>query len=124
MDNYVIEKVVTEDMLAVNVGSGGLRVLATPAVAALMEEASYKLAETICPDGITTVGTALDLCHTSPTPLGAVVRVESTLTEKTDRTMTFAVVAWDNAGEIARATHTRVTVKGEKFQIKANSKLD
>ena len=39
MDNFVIEKVVTEDMLAVNVGSGSLRVLATPTVVALMEEA-------------------------------------------------------------------------------------
>ncbi len=38
MDNFVIEKVVTEDMLAVNVGSGSLRVLGTPTFVAIMEE--------------------------------------------------------------------------------------
>ena len=47
MEHLIIERTVTEDMLAVNVGSGCLRVLATPTVIALMEEASTKIADTL-----------------------------------------------------------------------------
>ena len=44
-DKLTITKVVTEDMSAFNVGSGSLRVLATPMVVALMENAASKLAQ-------------------------------------------------------------------------------
>jgi fluoroacetyl-CoA thioesterase len=36
----------------------------------------------------------------------------------------FEVFAEDKKGEIARGTHTRVSVKSEKFQMKADSKFD
>ena len=34
------------------------------------------------------------------------------------------IFAEDKKGEIARGTHTRVSVKSEKFQMKADSKFD
>ena len=50
---------VEEDQLAVSMGSGGLAVLATPAVVALMENAAFELCEEILNnDELTTVGTA------------------------------------------------------------------
>ena len=40
------------------------------------------------------------------------------------RMFNFEVFAEDKKGEIARGTHTRVSVKSEKFQMKADSKFD
>ena len=124
MDNFVIEKVVTEDMLAVNVGSGSLRVLATPTVVALMEEASTKLADTFLDEGLTTVGTMVEIQHISPSPIGAEIKVESKLISNDGRSFKFEVTAYDNAGMIANGTHNRVSVKSEKFQKKADEKFE
>ena len=124
MDNFVIEKVVTEDMLAVNVGSGSLRVLATPTVVALMEEASTKLADTFLDEGLTTVGTMVEIQHISPSPIGAKFKVESKLISNDGRSCKFEVTAYDNAGMIANGTHNRVSVKSEKFQKKADEKFE
>lgn len=124
MDNFVIEKVVTEDMLAVNVGSGSLRVLATPTVVALMEEASTKLADTFLDKGLTTVGTMVEIQHISPSPIGAKIKVESKLISNDGRSFKFEVTAYDNAGMIANGTHNRVSVKSEKFQKKADEKFE
>lgn len=124
MDNFVIEKVVTEDMLAVNVGSGSLRVLATPTVVALMEEASTKLADTFLDEGLTTVGTMVEIQHISPSPIGAKIKVESKLISNDGRSFKFEVIAYDNAGMIANGTHNRVSVKSEKFQKKADEKFE
>lgn len=124
MDNFVIEKVVTEDMLAVNVGSGSLRVLATPTVVALMEEASTKLADNFLDEGLTTVGTMVEIQHISPSPIGAKIKVESKLISNDGRSFKFEVTAYDNAGMIANGTHNRVSVKSEKFQKKADEKFE
>lgn len=124
MENFVIEKVVTEDMLAVNVGSGSLRVLATPTVVALMEEASTKLADTFLDEGLTTVGTMVEIQHISPSPIGAKIKVESKLISNDGRSFMFEVTAYDNAGMIANGTHNRVSVKSEKFQKKADEKFE
>lgn len=115
---------VGKENLASSVGSGSLDVLATPAVAALMEGAAAELAQTRLDKGLTTVGTKLCIEHISPTPLGAVVRAEAKLVKTYGRFFEFEVTATDNAGEIVRGTHTRVSVKTEKFQKKADCKFD
>lgn len=121
--SYVIQRKITEDMLAVNVGSGSLRVLATPVVVAMMEEASAKLADTVTDDGITTVGTMISVEHISPSPLNAKIRTESTLVKNEGRLFQFETVAYDESGVIARGKHSRVAVKSSKFQKKADEKL-
>ncbi|MBR1483632.1 MAG: dihydrolipoamide acyltransferase [Ruminococcus sp.] len=116
---------VTEAQLACAMGSGSLRVLATPAVVALMENAAAALADEILADcSLTTVGTAIAIEHTSPTPLGADITATATLTAQEGRLFHFDVTASDAKGEIAKGTHTRVSVKAEKFQEKANGKFE
>lgn len=63
---------VTTENTALAMGSGELPVLATPAVAALIERACWQsvAAELELDQG--TVGTALTLAHTAPTPVGMV----------------------------------------------------
>ena len=116
---------VGEENLASSMGSGSLRVLATPAVVALMENAAASLAqEVLGNDALTTVGTMISIEHVSPTPVGAEVTATATLLEQDGRTFRFEVTASDKKGEIARGTHTRVSVKAEKFQQKADGKFD
>lgn len=113
---------VTEDMLAVRVGSGTLKVLGTPVLAMLYENAAMQLAAEYCEPGATTVGCALSLSHDAPTPLGMEFTVTVTLVQQEKRVFEFALEASDERGIISKGTHTRVAVMAEKFQQKANAK--
>ncbi len=116
---------VGEDNLASSMGSGSLDVLATPAVAALMENAAMSLASDILDSAeLTTVGTAISIEHTSPTPKGAEITATARLTRRDGRMFYFDVSASDRCGEIAHGTHTRVCVDAERFIEKADKKFN
>lgn len=120
----VTKKAEQKDM-AVSMGSGSLNVLATPAVVALMENAAAALAQKLLDnDELTTVGTMISVEHTSPTPINAEITASATLTKTDGRTFCFDVSAKDAKGEIAKGTHTRVSVKANKFQMKADGKFN
>lgn len=70
-----------------------------------------------------TVGTALTLAHTAPTPVGMVVQCDCTLTAVEDRRLRFTARVYDDVTEVASATHERYIVDKERFTGKANSKL-
>lgn len=123
-DRLVKTATVTEEMLACNAGSGSLRVLATPAVAALMENAACTLAQSRLEDIYTTVGTEISISHTSPTPVGAEITVTAVLEETEGRVFKFSLSAQDKNGIIATGNHTRVSVKSESFQRKADEKFN
>lgn len=122
-DTYKTEAVVSEEMLACNVGSGSLRVYATPMVVALIEKAAAEMAQTLVDEGITTVGTRIAIDHISATPLSARVWAEVTLKELDGRKFVFDVSAYDEKGLIAKGEHERFSVKSESFQKKADAKL-
>lgn len=123
-DSLTKSTVVTEDKLAVNVGSGDLRVLATPAVATLTENTAAALAAKGLEQGITTVGTSICIDHTSPTPVGATIQAKATLIKTDGRTFEFSIEAYDEKGIIAKGNHTRVSVKADEFQKKADEKFN
>ncbi len=70
-----------------------------------------------------TVGTALTLAHTAPTPVGMVVQCDCELTAVEDRRLCFTARVYDDVTEVATATHERYIVDNERFTRKANSKL-
>ena len=105
--------------LACAVGSGSVEVFATPMVAALMEGAAAALVQQDLGEGLTTVGTLITVEHNAPTVVGMTVTAEATLLESDGRTFRFSLRAWDDAGEIAKGTHTRVSVKTGRFLEKA-----
>ena len=116
---------VEEENLACAMGSGSLMVLATPAVVALMENAAAELAQIeLDNEELKTEGTMISIEHTSPTPIGAEVTATATLTKTDGRMFYFDVIANDKKGEIAKGTHTRVSVKADKFQMKADEKFN
>ena len=108
---------------AKEVGSGSLLVYATPCMVALMEGAACEAIEEALDDTKTTVGTELNIQHLSATPVGLEVRVEAEVTAVDGKVITFAVRAFDEAGEIGKGTHKRVIVPTQKFLEKAYAKL-
>lgn len=120
---HTLNIIVEPSHLAVNVGSGTLEVLATPAVASFMEQAAWLLLQPYLEEGITTVGTKISIEHISATPLNAEIQVSAKLTEIDGRKYTFELSAQDNAGIIAKGTHERFAVKSEKFMEKTLTKI-
>ncbi len=125
-DSYTVNSVVTEEMTAVSAGSGGLRVLSTPHMIALMENAAYSLLQRELPEGKSSVGTKLDVFHVSPSPVGMPVRAVAEVTEVSadGRTVAFRVSACDEAGLIGEGSHRRAVIDTERFMAKCESKLN
>ena len=108
---------------ALEVGSGSLRVYATPCMAALMEGAACEALEGILPEEKTTVGIELNLKHLAATPVGMEVRAEAEVTAVEGNIISFAITAYDEAGKIGEATHKRAIVTSQKFLDKTYAKL-
>lgn len=117
------EKRVTEDLSARAIGSGALEVLATPAVAAMMEQAARESVQPYLEAGQVAVGTLLNLRHKSATPMGLCAWAESELVEIDGRRLVFRVTAFDEAGPIAEGEHERFIVDEERFMRKCREKL-
>ena len=75
--------------------SGALPVFATPAMVALMEEASCMALKDYLEEGEGTVGIKLDISHIAPTALDDVVTAIATLDKIEGRKLTFIVEAKD-----------------------------
>ncbi len=84
---------------APHVGSGKIKVLATPVMVNLMEEAALNAVEGLLPEGHQTVGTRLDISHVAATPVGMRVRAHAELVRVDDRKLTFRVFAERGAEE-------------------------
>lgn len=117
------EALVEQADTAKEVGSGDLLVYATPCMVALMEGAAYESIAPYLAEGESSVGTKMDVTHLSATPVGMSVRAESVVTAVEGRKVTFSITAYDEAGEIGRATHERVVIKTERFLEKTYDKL-
>ncbi len=115
---------VTDEVTAEKVKSGSLKVFATPSMIALMEQAAAELCQQDMPDGCTTVGTAISIEHLAATVCGVEVKAIATLTATDGRRYDFDVEAYDNAGLIGKGTHTRFSVKVDKFLDKANQRAE
>ena len=66
----------------------------------------------------------LKIDHLAPTPVGMKVRCETELKEVDGRKLVFEVNVYDEKGLVGKGTHERFIINEEKFQTKANSKLN
>ena len=117
------EDSVTEENTALAVGSGSLKVLATPAMIGLVERAAAALVEKNLPPESTSVGIEMNIKHTAPSPIGMNIRAVVKIVSVDGRKIIFDVAAFDSRGEIGRGSHERFIVDKKKFQVKADSKL-
>ena len=123
--SYTIEQVVTPEMTARAIGSGGLEVFGTPFMMAMMEHAAMDCVQPDLPEGKGTVGVDIQSSHLAPTPVGMTVRATATVTgvSENGKLITFRVEASDGWGPIGEGTHTRPSSPNDRFLQKCNSKL-
>lgn len=111
--------VVAEEHTARHLGSGAVRVLATPQMVLLMEQASVAAVDPLLPDGSSTVGAHLEIRHLAPTPVGFEVRATAELVEVDGRRLTFRVQVFEEPlGEaqlVGEGSHQRVIVNVRRF---------
>lgn len=107
---------------APHIGSGKIKVLATPVMVNLMEAAALNAVERLLPDGHQTVGTRLDISHTAATPVGMRVVVRAELIKVDSRRLTFRVSAEDEKEPIGEGVHERIIVNVARFDKRTQEK--
>jgi len=107
---------------APHVGSGKIKVLATPVMVNMMEEAALNAVEGLLPEGHQTVGIRLDISHIAATPVGMRVRAHAELTKVDGRKLTFRVFAEDEKEPIGEGVHERIIVNVARFDKRTQEK--
>jgi fluoroacetyl-CoA thioesterase len=118
-----VERVVGEEHTAPSIGSGKVRVLATPVMINLIEAAALKAIEHLLEPGYQSLGTHLDVHHVAATPVGMKVIASAVVTRVEGRTVFFNVEARDQKDLIGHGTHERVVVNVAKFDARVQKKL-
>ena len=118
-----VEIVVGEEHTAPSIGSGKVRVLATPVMINLIEAAALKAIEHLLEPGYQSLGTHLDVHHVAATPVGMKARATAEVTKVDGRTVIFKVEARDEKDVIGYGTHERVVVNVAKFDQRVQKKL-
>ena len=117
------ELVVGEQHTAPRVGSGRIRVLATPVMINLIEAAALAAVEQSLPENHQSLGTHLDVTHIAATPVGMRVRATAEVVRVEGRTIHFKVRAEDERELIGEGIHERVVVNVERFDERVNRKV-
>jgi predicted thioesterase len=117
-----VELVVEDEHTAPHVGSGRVRVLATPVVINLLEAAALAAVEHLLPEGHQSLGTELAVRHFAATPVGMRVHAEAELVGVEGRTLRFRVAARDEQEAISEGTHDRVVVNVARFDQRMERK--
>jgi len=117
------ELVVGDEHTAPRVGSGRVRVLATPVMINLIEAAALAAIEHRLPAGSQSLGTRLDVRHIAATPVGMRVRATARVERVEGRTVTFRVEAHDERELIGDGVHERVVVNVAKFDQRVQRKI-
>lgn len=117
---YKSTTIVSNENSALTMGSGNLPVFATPAMVALMENATMLAVADALPEGFTTVGLEMNVRHIKPSPIGAQITAVALLTAVEGRKLTFDVSAYDGEEQIGKGVHVRFMVDIERFMNKIN----
>ena len=106
---------VTPAVTAIEMGSGDMPVLATPALLALMENAAMLAVAGHLPEGSTTVGGHIASSHIKPSKLGDTVTATATVTRAEGKKIEFKVEARCGDTLLGEGTHLRFIVDRNKF---------
>lgn len=116
--------VVGPEHTARRMGSGTADVLATPMMIALMEAAAVDCVERHLAPGETSLGTRVDVVHSSATGLGERVEAVAELVSAEGRTLSFLIEARDCHGLIGEGRHVRSVVERARFEARLAAKRD
>lgn len=110
-EHYLVE----DEHTAAHVGSGSLRVLATPWMIAYMERAARDFLSEHLPEGYSSVGVRVNVQHLAPSLVGSQVRVQVRVLSLDGLRVNFSVEAWDGAEQIGVGEHLRVVIDEARF---------
>jgi predicted thioesterase len=119
-----LSEAVTDELTASALGSGLVPALATPAMIALMENASVSAIREYLETGETSVGIEVNVKHLAATPVGMLVRARAEVLSVDKRRITFRVEAWDGKERIGEGTHVRAIVDEARFKEKIAQKRE
>ncbi len=114
---------VTEELTPQFLAGSGIRVIATPELVRLMEQAAQEGVGRLLPPHQTTVGIRVELRHLAATPIGMKVTARCVLTEIDRRRLVFAAEFHDELDKVAEGTNERFIVDAEKQQERITDKL-
>jgi len=110
-ENFIVQ----EKHSASQVGSGSLRVLATPIMIARIERNAHQLLAVHLPPGYSSVGAQINIRHLAPSPVGSTIRIHSEIQSIEGLRVMFIVQAWDQEEEIGTGEHTRFVIEEDRF---------
>lgn len=119
-ENYLVE----EQHTAIQIGSGGSRVLATPWLIAFIERTAHRLLAGRLPEGYSTVGTLVNFRHLAPTPVGSGVRVHVKVREVDGNRVILDVEAFDAREQVGEGEHQRYVIEEERFLKRVMAKAE
>jgi fluoroacetyl-CoA thioesterase len=119
-----VSLIVGETHTAKHLGSGGVKVLATPVMIALMEDAARSSVDSKLDQGQLSVGVNLNVAHLAATPVGMRVTARSELVAVDGRKLTFKVEAHDEREKIGEGTHVRAIINLERFMTRLDAKAN
>lgn len=90
-------------------------VFATSRMVALMELAAARAMRPLLEPGQLSVGVALHVRHSAPTPVGCEVRAVATYLGLDGKLFRFKVAAFDDAGPIGEGEHSRAIIDEERL---------
>ena len=110
---YSLTWTVTDEMTAKRIGSAGSKILSTPNMVALMEDAALELAKDYLEEGQTTVGAEIHCRHLAPTPVGMKVTATARLRSMERRKLWFDIEVNDEKGKCGEGSHLRIIVNSK-----------
>ena len=118
-----VQLIVGDQHTAPRIGSGRIRVLATPVMINLIEAAALAAIEQSLPEEHQSLGTHLDVTHVAATPVGMRVTATAEVLRVEGRTVYFKVRAEDERELIGEGTHERVVVNVNRFDARVQAKV-
>ena len=101
---HTSELIVGDAVTAIQMGSGDMPVLATPAMMALMENAAMLAVADELPEGCTTVGGHIESSHLRPSRIGDKVSATAEVTKVDGKKIEFKVVAYSGETLLGEGT--------------------
>ncbi|TAK13069.1 MAG: thioesterase [Anaerolineae bacterium] len=112
---------VGEERTAAHLGSGAVKVLATPSMILFMEIAARTLLDEHLPEGYSSVGTRVDVRHLAAAPLGAQVSARAAVERVDGNRVQLAVECRYGEVLIGQGQHERFIIDVERFLKRARA---
>lgn len=97
--------------------------LSTPALVAMMQEASVELIDKKLPGGFISVGKSAEITHDQPTVVGAVITIKVVNESFDGYHIKVRMIAYDDTGIVARGSHVRSIVNEKWMRLKVQKRI-